>query len=275
MRAGLSSLIGKWGLRACCLAGFLFLIAPILVIVPLSFNAEPYFTFTEGMVRLDPDAWSLRWYRALADAAWIRALGNSLGIGVASTVLATVLGTLAALGLANPRMPGRAVVTALVISPMVAPVILVAVGMFFFYSSLGLVQTYTGLVLAHTVLGVPLVVITVTASLAGFDWTLIQASASLGAGPVRSFFRVQLPTVGPGIASGSIFAFVTSFDEIAVMLFMGGLQHRTIPREMWSGIREQASPTLLAVATLLIVLAALMLIVIEWLQRRTAPPQQP
>ncbi len=266
----LSRLIGKWGLRACCLAGFLFLIAPILVIVPLSFNAEPYFTFTEGMMRLDPDAWSLRWYRELADAAWIRALGNSLGIGVASTVLATILGTLTALGLANPRMPGRAAVTALVISPMVTPVILVAVGMFFFYADLGLVQTYTGLILAHTVLGVPLVVITVTASLAGFDWTLLQAAASLGAGPVRSFLRVQLPTVGPGIASGSIFAFITSFDEIAVMLFMGGLEQRTIPREMWSGIREQASPTLLAVATLLIAFAALMLIAVEWLQRRTA-----
>ena len=263
--------LGRWCLRACCLAGFVFLIVPILVIVPLSFNAEPYFTFTEGMLRLDPDAWSLRWYRNLADAAWTRAFLNSLGIGIASTSAATILGTLAAVGLANPRMPGRAAITALVISPMVTPVIIVAVGLFFLYSGLGLVQTYTGLILAHTVLGAPLVVITVTASLAAFDWTLIHAAASLGAGPVRCFFRVMLPTAGPGIASGSIFAFVASFDEIAVMLFIGGLRHRTIPREMWSGIREQASPTLLAVATLLIAFALLMLLAIEWLQRRAAP----
>ena len=130
---------GRYGFNAFCVAAFVFLLAPILVIVPLSFNAEPYFTFTEGMLRLDPEAYSLRWYRSVVeDQEWSRALLNSLIIGSAATLLATTLGTLAALGLASPAMPGRALITALLISPMVTPIIIVAVGVFFFYSSLGL-----------------------------------------------------------------------------------------------------------------------------------------
>ena len=139
---------------AFCSAVFLFLTAPILVIVPLSFNVEPYFTFTEGMLSLDPQAYSLRWYRTVAgDPEWLRALVNSLVIGFSATALATALGTLAALGLANPAMPGRSLAMTLLISPMVTPVIISAAGMFFFYSDLGLAQTYPGLILAHTASG--------------------------------------------------------------------------------------------------------------------------
>ena len=262
--------VGKWLVGTACVVAALFLVGPILVVLPLSFNAEPYFTFTEGMLRLDPEAWSVRWYRQLAEGGWLRALGNSVVIGAAATALATVLGTCAALGLASPHMPGRGMVMALVVSPMVTPVIILSVGLFFFYSEVGIAQTYVGLILAHAVLGAPLVVITVTASLAGFDPTLLRAAAGLGAGPLRSFFRVQLPVAGPGIATGSIFAFVASLDEIAVVLLVGGVEHRTIPREMWSSIREQASPTLLAAAAVLTLAALLMLITVEWLQRRAA-----
>jgi len=263
---------GKVGRRcylAFCSAVFLFLIAPILVIVPLSFNVEPYFTFTEGMLSLDPEAYSLRWYRTVAeDPEWLRALANSLVIGFAATALATALGTLAALGLSNPAMPGRSLAMSLLISPMVTPVIISAAGMFFFYSDLGLAQTYPGLILAHTALGTPFVVITVTATLSGFDPNLTRAAASLGAGPVRTFRRIQLPLIAPGVISGALFAFATSFDEVVTVLFIGGLDQRTIPRQMWAGIREQISPAILAVATLLIAFALLLMLVVEWLRRR-------
>ncbi len=269
MSSGFRERIGRFFYLAFCTAVFLFLIAPILVIVPLSFNVEPYFTFTEGMMRLDADAYSLRWYRSVfGDEKWLRALINSLVIGFSATALATALGTLAALGLANPAMPGRPLAMSLLISPMVTPVIISAAGMFFFYSNLGLAQTHLGLVLAHAALGAPFVVITVTATLSGFDPNLTRAAASLGAGPLRTFARVQLPLIAPGVASGALFAFATSFDEVVTVLFMGGLEQRTIPRQMWAGIREQISPEILAVATFLIAFALLFMVVVEWLRRR-------
>ena len=263
--------LGRIAYRVCCALIFAFLIAPILVIVPLSFNAEPYFTFTEGMLHLDAEAYSLRWYRQIvADEVWTRALGNSLIIGIAATALATALGTLAALGLSSPAMPGRRFAMGLLISPMVTPVIISAAGMFFFYSTLGLAQTHLGLILAHAALGTPFVVITVTATLSAFDTNLTRAAASLGAGPLLTFRRVQLPLIAPGVISGALFAFATSFDEVVVVLFMGSVEQRTIPRQMWAGIREQISPTILAVATFLIAFAVLLLLTVKWLRRRAA-----
>ena len=263
--------VGRIAHLAACTLIFAFLIAPILVIVPLSFNAEPYFTFTEGMLRLEPDAYSLRWYREIAsNAQWTRALGNSLLIGAAATALATVLGTLAALGLASRAMPARRLAMGLLISPMVTPLIISAAGMFFFYSTLGLSQTHLGLILAHAALGTPFVVITVTATLSAFDTNLTRAAASLGAGPLRTFRRVQLPLIAPGVLSGALFAFAASFDEVVVVLFMAGEDQRTIPRQMWAGIREQISPAILAVATFLIVFAVLLLLTVEWLRGRAA-----
>ena len=263
--------LGRYTYVGFCACAFVFLVAPILVIVPLSFNAEPYFTFTEGMLRLDADAWSLRWYRSIVeDEQWGRALANSMIVGVAATLLATTLGTVAALGLANSAMPARRLAMGILISPMITPVIIVAVGVFFFYSKLGLAQTHVGLILAHAALGAPFVVITVTATLAGFDQTLMRAAASLGAGAITRLWRVQLPLIAPGVFSGGLFAFAASFDEVVVVLLMGGLEQRTIPRQMWSGIREQISPTILAVATLLIVFAVLVLFTVEWLRRRAA-----
>ena len=261
--------IGRVVYLAVCGLIFTFLLAPLLVIVPLSFNAEPYFTFTEGMLRLDPEAYSLRWYRQIAgDEVWARALANSLFIGVAATALATALGTLAALGLSSRVMPARRLVTGLLISPMVTPLIISAAGMFFFYSSLGLSQTHLGLILAHAALGTPFVVITVTATLSAFDANLTRAAASLGAGPFRTFHRVQLPLIAPGVLSGALFAFAASFDEVVVVLFMAGENQRTIPRQMWAGVREQISSAILAVATFLIVFAVLLLCTVEWLRRR-------
>lgn len=251
----------------------IFLIAPLIVIIPLSFNAQPYFTFSPEMLRLEPEAWSLRWYEVIwNDEQWTRALANSTVIAVISTLLATVLGTVAALGIASQQVKPllRSWLMGVVISPMIMPIIITATGVFFFYSSLGLSQTYTGIIIAHTVLGTPFVVITVVATLSGFDYTLMRAAASLGGKAVPNFFRIQLPLIAPGVVSGALFAFTSSFDELVVVLFMGGLDQRTIPRQMWSGIREQISPAILSVATLLIIFTLLLMLVVEWLRRRGA-----
>lgn len=255
--------------RFLCGLIFLFLIGPILVIVPLSFNAEPYFTFTEGMIALNPDAYSLRWYEDFFTSdAWLNSIRNSFIVAFFSTILATSLGTLAALGMSSRHMPYRATVMAVLISPMIVPLIISAAGMFFFFSKYHLTQTYFGVILAHTALGIPFVVITVTATLTGFDHTFTRAAASLGASPVRAFFKIVLPLVTPGVVSGALFAFITSFDEVVVVLFVAGPEQRTIPIQMWSGIREQISPTILAVATLLVLISIALLTVLELLRRR-------
>lgn len=248
---------------------FLFLIGPLLVIIPLSFNAEPYFTFSKAMVTFDPAGYSLRWYQDFfTSSEWLNAIKNSFIIGISSTLLATVLGTVAALGLSSRHMPARGAIMALLISPMIVPLIISAAAMFFFFSKVNLAQTYVGVILAHTALGIPFVVITVTATLSSFDTTLIRAAHSLGANPTRTFFKVVLPLVTPGVVSGALFAFITSFDEVVVVLFIAGPEQRTMPIQMWSGIREQISPTILAVATLLVLLSMLLLTTLELLRRR-------
>lgn len=256
--------------RVLCALIFFFLIAPIVIMVPLSFNVEPYFTYTREMLTLNPDGFSLRWYRDLfASESWMMSIQNSLIIGVASTLIATFLGTLAALGLSRSEMPFKGLIMGLLISPMIVPLIISAAGMFFFYSSVGLANTLPGVILAHAALGTPFVVITVTATLVGFDHSLTRASASLGAGAGRTFFKIQMPLILPGVVSGGLFAFITSFDEIVIVLFLAGVEQRTIPREMWSGIREQISPTILAVASILVAFSILLLTTVELLRRRS------
>ncbi|MBM7068250.1 ABC transporter permease [Actibacterium sp. 188UL27-1] len=273
-----------------CTLVFIFLIAPILVVIPLSFNAEPYFTFTEKMLTLDPEGYSTRWYDLLltfgmqnpgaprdgmwwsdawANAAWIKAAKNSAIIGFFATILATVLGTLAALGLSRPEMPYRRTIMAILISPMIVPIIIVATGMFFFYSDVGLANSYTGVILAHATLGIPFVIITVTATLVGFDHSLTRAAANLGASPTTTFFRIIMPLILPGVISGALFAFVTSFDEVVVVLFVADFDQQTIPRQMWNGIREQISPAILSVATILVIFSIGLLTTVEVLRRRS------
>ena len=282
--------IWHYTFRLICGLIFLFLILPILIVLPLSFNVEPYFSFTPGMLSLDPDAFSLRWYRDVfrngmaapdepldwawfADAwnngQWIRAIRNSFFIGICATLMSTALGTLAAIGLSRSEMPYRRAIMSILISPMIVPLVITAAGMFFFYSQVQLSQTYLGVIMAHAVLGTPFVIITVTATLVGFDKSLLRASQSLGAGAITTFRRVQMPLIIPGIISGGLFAFITSFDEVVAVLFLASPEQRTIPRQMWSGIREQISPTILAVATLLVILSIILLTVIELLRRRS------
>ena len=276
--------------RCICGLIFLFLILPILIVLPLSFNVEPYFSFTTGMLNFDPEAFSMRWYEdilrngmAMPDAAfswawlsdtwnngqWIRAIRNSFFIGICATLLSTALGTLAAIGLSRSEMPYRRLIMSILISPMIVPLIITAAGMFYFYSQVHLSQTYLGVIMAHAVLGTPFVIITVTATLVGFDKSLVRASQSLGAGALTTFRKVQMPLIIPGVISGGLFAFITSFDEVVAVLFLASPEQRTIPRQMWSGIREQISPTILAVATLLVILSILLLTVLELLRRRS------
>jgi len=267
---GIGGKIGHYSYIIFCGFVFLFLIAPILVIIPLSFNAEPYFTFTEGMISMKSDAYSTRWYADIAkNPQWAFSAVNSIIVAVCSTLLATFLGTLAALGLSQSHMPYKSAVMGVLISPMIVPLIISAAGMFFFYSNIGLAQTLPGLILAHAVLGTPFVVITVTATLTGFDDSLTRASQSLGADSRKTFFKVQMPLILPGVISGALFAFITSFDEVVIVFFLAGFEQRTIPRQMWAGIREQISPTILAVATILVLVSILLLTTVELLRRRS------
>jgi putative spermidine/putrescine transport system permease protein len=260
----LSERIASKGLRVHCALIFLFLVAPILAIVPLSFNSGSFFSYPmEGV--------SLRWYaQAFGSHDWQLAFMNSIGIGAVATLIATCLGTLAALGLSRSVFPFRAVVMPLLISPMIIPIVVVAAGFYLIFSPLGLVNSYLGVVLAHAALGTPFVVITVTASLLSFDQSLLRASAGLGARPWTTFRRVTLPLIAPAVATGSVFAFATSFDEVIVILFIGGPEQRTVPRQMWSGIRDQIDPSILAVATVLIVFATLLFTAMNWLRGRAA-----
>ena len=245
-----------------------FLIAPILAIIPLSFNSGSYFSYPL-------QGFSMRWYeQALTSAEWQRSLANSIGIGVASTLLATCLGTLAALGLSRAQFPLRSLIMPIIISPMIVPIVVVAAGFYLIFAPLGLVNSYPGVVLAHAALSAPFVVITVTASLLSFDQSLARAASGLGATPWITFRRVTLPLITPAVATGSVFAFATSFDEVIVILFIGGPDQRTVPRQMWSGIRDSIDPSILAVATMLIVFAVLLFASINWLRSRAAAASQ-
>lgn len=247
-----------------------FLIAPIVVIVPLSFNAQDFFTFTPGMLALDPEAYSLKHYRDfLTNPDWQGPLWNSLKIAPVATLIAVGLGTLAAVGLSQSHVPFKRAIMVVLISPMIVPLIISAAGMYFFYSRIGLQGTYWGVVLAHAVLGIPFVIITVTATLVGFDRSLTRAAASLGANPLRTFRSIQMPLILPGVVSGALFAFITSFDEVVVVLFMGAAGQKTLPWQMFIGLREQISPTILAAATVLVAVSILLLVALELLRRRS------
>ena len=268
--ATLGQTIWFYGFRVICGLIFFFLIAPIVVIIPLSFNAEDFFTFTPEMLAFDPAGYSLKHYEDFfTNSDWQGALYNSLRIAPAATVLSVGFGTLAAIGLSQDHVPFRRAIMAILISPMIVPLIISAAGMYFFYSRVGLQGTYIGVVLAHAALGIPFVIITVTATLVGFDRSLTRAAANMGAGPVTTFFRVQMPLILPGVISGGLFAFITSFDEVVIVLFVGSAGQKTLPWQMFTGLREQISPTILAVATILVCISIMLLTVVELLRRRS------
>ena len=267
--------------RIFCGIIFIFLIMPILVVMPLSFNSQDFFTFTPEMLKFEPEGYSLKHYRDFfTNNEWQRSFKNSLLIAPVATLVSVSLGTLAAIGLSQSHVPFKRAIMAILISPMIVPLIISATGMFFFYSHvgnfledrIGLDKNFVGyvkVILAHSVLGIPFVIITVTATLVGFDSSLTRAAASMGANPVKTFFKIQMPLILPGVISGGLFAFITSFDEVVVVMFVGSTNQKTLPWQMFTGLREQISPTILAVATILVAISIALLITIEMLRRRS------
>ena len=250
-----------WGIALGVLA---FLVLPVLVILPLSFSAGSFLTFPlPGL--------SLRWYQEFfTSAPWRLSLRNSLIVASATTLIATTLGTLAALGLSRARLPGQALLMGLIVSPMVVPLVIVAVGVYFAYAPFGLTGSLVGLTLAHTALAVPFVVITVTATLTGFDTSLMRASASLGAPPLVAFRRVALPIIFPGVFSGAVFAFATSFDEVIVTTFTAG-QQETLPIWIFSQLtRPRDRPVTNVVATFVILITFLPILLAQRISAQSA-----
>ena len=276
-----SQVLWHYVFRIVCGIIFIFLIMPILVVMPLSFNSQDFFTFTPEMLRFEPEGYSLKHYRDFfTNNEWQRSFKNSLLIAPVATLVSVSLGTLAAIGLSQSHVPFKRAIMAILISPMIVPLIISATGMFFFYSHvgnfledrIGLDKNFVGyvkVILAHSVLGIPFVIITVTATLVGFDSSLTRAAASMGANPVKTFFKIQMPLILPGVISGGLFAFITSFDEVVVVMFVGSTNQKTLPWQMFTGLREQISPTILAVATILVAISIALLITIEMLRRRS------
>jgi putative spermidine/putrescine transport system permease protein len=241
----------------------LYLVFPILVVIPLSFSAGTYLSFP-------PPGFSLRWYaNFLGRKDWLDAASLSLWVGTAVMLLATALGAPAALALVRSDLYGKSFLTGFIISPLIAPVIIVAIGIYFFYAQLGLVGNPFALVIAHTALAVPFVVINVSATLQGFDEHLEQAAMNLGATPWRTFWQVTFPIIRPGVLAGALFAFISSFDELVVALFVSGTSAVTLPRKMWESIRFEIDPTIAAVSTMLIVLTGALFLSAELLRRRS------
>lgn len=239
----------------------LVLILPLLAAVPISFSAGSFLSYPLP-------GFSMQWYeKVFLDGPWLSALWNSLLIGLLSTLIATPLGTLAAYAFARGYLPFPTTLLGLLIAPMIVPPVITGLGLYFAFSRLGLTSTLAGVVVAHAVLATPFVLITVSATLQGFDLKLMQAAASLGASPARAFLNILVPIMAPGILSGALFAFATSFDEVVVTLFIAGPVQRTLPLKMFEGIRDNIDPSILAMATFLMCIAVLTLISASLLMR--------
>jgi putative spermidine/putrescine transport system permease protein len=241
---------------------FLFLVLPILAVLPLAFNGGAFLNYPlEGV--------SLRWFAAFfGNGRWTRALLNSLAVGLAATALAVVLGTLVVFGLDRTGPWLRRIMSALALLPMIIPSIIVAVALQFVMAPWRLTNTYLGVILGHALLGLPFVVVNVAAALAGFDRRLAQAASGLGATPFAVFRTVTVPQILPGLLTGALFAFATSFDEVVVTLFLAGPDQTTLPRQMFSGLRENIDPTIAAAASIMILVAAAMLLLAQRLGRK-------
>jgi putative spermidine/putrescine transport system permease protein len=245
-----------------------FMLVPLLIIVPMSLTSGNALAFpTPG--------YSLRWYQELIDdPRWLSSFWNSLIIGTAATLLSCALGIPAAIGIAWGDFPGKRLVYAIVATPLVVPVVIVGVAAFSFFAELGWAGNKASIILTHTAMAVPVVLTTVVASLARFDRTLVRAAESLGAGRGRTFFKVILPLISPGVVSGAIIAFIISFDEVVVASFLSTGEERTLPRMIFSGVRESVSPAIASVAVLLVAFSAMLLAIVGWLQSRATRPRR-
>jgi putative spermidine/putrescine transport system permease protein len=252
----------KTGLSFTCVIVFIFLIMPVLIVVPIAFSNDVYLQFP-------PKEWGFGLLQGFFQAEdWMRATWNSFKVAIPVMFLATLLGTLASLSLVRGKYRGKQFWYALILSPIIIPVIISAIAIYFFFAKLKLIGTLGGLILAHTVLAVPYVVIVMTSTLKGFDERLEQASMNLGAGRVRTFFNITFPIIRPGMLTAALFAFIASFDELIGAMFICGVESITLPKQMWDGIRNEISPTIAAVAALLIFLTIILMSLMVYLRRR-------
>jgi len=254
----------RLALLALGTATVVYLVGPMLVILPMSFTGARILSWP-------PEGFSLQWYeRMVADPQWSRGFLNSLQVATLTALLSSVLGTLGALGLVRGRFPGRAIANALILSPLIVPVIIIAIGFFAFFVSFRLTGSLVGLTLAHSALAVPFVIVNVGAVLRTMDRNLELAAANLGANPWRTFRWITLPIILPGVLAGALFAFITSWDEVVVSIFMTTARFRTLPVEMWEQVRQVVDPTVAAVASVLMVVTTTLLVFV-FVVRRQAP----
>ena len=245
------------------LCGFvlLFMIFPIFIVIPISFSSSLYLEFP-------PKGFSFQWYRKFFNSyEWTSSLFISIQVAVATTILATVFGTLASFSLVRGRFRGKEALYPFLLSPMVIPIIIFAIACYFFFSKLHLIGTKIGLIGAHTILAIPFVIINVSATLKGFDINLEKAAMNLGAHPIQAFLRVTFPLIRPGIIAGALFAFITSFDEIVIAMFISGTSAVTLPKRMLEGIRTEINPTISAVSTIEIVAVIIILISVGFVSK--------
>lgn len=257
-----SAQVWSWVGRIAGAAVLAFLLLPLFAVIPLAFNGGSIVAYPlEGV--------STKWFAAVfSTPRWLNAVWNSLLVAGGTVAIAVPLGTLAALGLDRLRFPGKSLLMAVLISPMIVPVIITAVGVYFFFAPLGLANSLLGLILAHSAIAVPFVFVTVSASVSQTDKGLHRAASSLGAAPLSVFSRVTLPLILPGIVSGTIFAFAASFDEVVIAMMITGPSQRTLPRELLSGARENLDPTVLAVASIIIAVSAGLLLLLTFVRRK-------
>lgn len=256
-------------LRAVAGLTLAFLALPVLVVVPLSFSASPYLEFP-------PAGLSLQWYgRYLASARWMTATLFSLQIAAGTTVVALLLGVPAAFGLVRREFPGKGLVVAFFMAPIIVPYIITAIAVYFLFVRLGLIGSAPGLLVAHSLLALPKVIVIVAAALKGVDRNLERASLSLGAGPLVTFLRVTLPVIRPAVTTAALFAFLTSFDELILTMFITGPTSVTLPKQIWDAVRLEIDPTIAAASTLIMAVAGFILAVTELLRRRSGAVQIP
>ena len=251
-----------WGFYTYCFALFAFLALPVFIIIPISFSSAKYLQFP-------PKGFSLQWYHDFfSDPVWISATLLSLRVATITMILATLLGSMASIALVRGKFRGKNVINGLILSPMIIPVIIISISVYLFFSKLRLIGTSIGLILAHTILALPFVVVNVSATLKGFDETFEWAAMSLGANRLKTYLKVTFPLIRPGIISGAIFAFITSFDEVVIAIFISGAYAVTLPKQMWDGIRISINPTIAAVSSILVCFSITLMLALELLKRR-------
>lgn len=255
-------LLGAAALIAVVAAILFFLVLPTLIVIPMSVG-------TAGYIEFPPRGLTLRWYLDyFRDPAWMEATWFSLWIAAATTVTATVVGTLASLALVRGTLPGRELVRALTLGPLVVPHVVLAVAFYLVFAPLGLTGNFVGFLMAHSMLAVPYVVITVSAALERVDPAIEMAARSCGASRLRAFFRVVLPDMAPGIAAGAVFAFLASFDEATVAFFISGIDGKTVTRKMFEDIDFNLTPVIAAVSTVLVLVSVALMGLIEVMRQQ-------